>query len=129
MPRDRQAPKAPNDQAYGMRGDQIAAQQAIPLPQQQTPAGQMAQQQPEMNVVEQARQFDPGITPLTAPTERPGEPVQAGLAMGPGPGPDIFSQPARANAAADVLVALAQSSGNDEMLELANRIRQSGGLR
>lgn len=66
---------------------------------------------------------------MTAPTQRPGEPVQAGLAMGPGPGPDIFSQPARANASADVLVSLAQASGNDQLLELAARIRKSGGMR
>ncbi len=29
-------------------------------------------------------------TPLTAPSERPNEPVQAGLPLGPGPGPEAL---------------------------------------
>lgn len=128
MPRDRQAPAAPNDQAYGMRGDQIAAQQAIPLPQTQAPGMQPTEpQQPSM--IDQARQFDPGITPLTAPTSRPGEPVTSGLPMGAGPGPEIFSTPARAHRTADVLLQLADLSGTDRWREMAERIRAAGGMR
>lgn len=135
MPRQYQAPQAPNSQAYGQRGDQIAAQKAVPLPQTppQTPQGppstpaQDAAQQPDVMAL--ARDFDPGITPLNAPSTRPGEPVTAGLAQGAGPGPEIFAQPARATRAADVLTALAQSTGDDRFMQMAARIRQAGGAR
>lgn len=30
------------------------------------------------------------ITPLFAPTQRPEEPITAGIAMGPGPGPEVL---------------------------------------
>lgn len=30
------------------------------------------------------------VTPLYAPTQRPGEPITAGIAMGPGPGPEAL---------------------------------------
>ena len=30
------------------------------------------------------------VTPLFAPTQRPDEPITAGIAMGPGPGPEIM---------------------------------------
>jgi hypothetical protein len=142
MPRTRQPVQAPTGQAYGQAGQQQASQRAIPLPQRQAPtvsgaptgpqqqaappAGQAAGPQDLLQV---ATEFDPGITPLTAPSERMHEPVTAGLSLGPGPGPDIFSQPARANRSADVLTALAQASGNDAFLELAARIRRTGGMR
>jgi len=138
MPRNAQTPQAPNGQAYGQKGDAIAAQQQIPLPQGQAPTMPAAQgaaapqpggQTQPVDLMQAAQQFDPGITPLSAPSQRPGEPVQAGLAMGPGPGPDIFSAPARAAQAADVLVSLAQASGNDAFLELANRVRGGAGAR
>ena len=138
MPRNAQAPQAPNGQAYGQKGEAIAAQQQIPLPQGQGPTMPAAQGQagPQpgqptqpVDLMQAAQQFDPGITPLTAPSQRPGEPVTTGLATGPGAGPEIFSQPSRASASADVLTALAQASGNDAFLDLASRIRQAGGMR
>lgn len=33
---------------------------------------------------------DPGVIPLTAPSQRPSEPVTAGAALGPGPGPEAL---------------------------------------
>lgn len=33
----------------------------------------------------------PGLTPLNAPTENPGEPLTAGAPFGPGPGPESLS--------------------------------------
>jgi len=60
---------------YGDRKRQEDAQRAVPLP---------AGRQPP----------PPGsLTPLTAPTERPGEPVTAGLPVGPGPGPSGLVAP------------------------------------
>lgn len=140
MPRNRQAPNAPTGQPYGDRQEQIQAQQAIPLPQggrptmqggggapAPAPGGPPAD--PMASAVEYARNFDPGVTPLTAPSQRPGEPVTAGLSLGPGPGPEIFSQPSRAMQSADVLDKIGNFNGNSRFTELAARIRGSGGLR
>lgn len=132
MPRTKQAPQAPNSQAYGQRGDQISAQQAMPLPQSDPlPPAQAPQpaSPTDPDLMAMAQQFDPGITPLSAPTQRPGEPVTAGLSMGAGPGPEIFSSPARAQRSADVLDMIAQSSGDDRMAQMAARIRANGGMR
>ena len=134
MPRTRQyqAPQAPNSQAYGQRGDQIQAQQAMPLPQTDSlpPAQAPAAPSPtDPDLMAMAQQFDPGITPLSAPTQRPDEPVTAGLSLGAGPGPDIFSSPARAQRSADMLDAIARSTGDEKMMQLAARIRSTGGMR
>ena len=51
------------------------------------------------------------VTPLFAPTERPGEPVTAGAAMGPGPGPSLASQ-------SDVISSLVTAAANDPTGEL-----------
>lgn len=131
MPRTRQyqAPKAPNDQAYGQRGDQIAAQQAMPLPQNAAPPPRPSTSGPTgPSVIDAAAGFDPGITPLTAPSTRPGEPVTAGLSTGPGPGREIFDTPQRALNAAAVLESMGMASGDAELIELAFRIRQRGGM-
>lgn len=61
----RQAVTAAAGQTYGERGVQEAAQQAIPLPAP--------------------------VVPLSAPTQRPNEPVTAGLPIGPGPGPEALA--------------------------------------
>lgn len=34
-----------------------------------------------------------GITPLTAPTERPNEPITSGMSFGAGPGPEVLPAP------------------------------------
>ena len=143
MPRTRQPVQTSPNQPYGQAGQQQATQQVVPLPRAQAPTPQGAPPQPQQqaappqpgsptgpqDLLTVAQQFDPGITPLTAPSGRPGEPVTAGLSRGPGPGPDIFSQPARANRSADVLTSLAQASGNNAFLDLAARIRRTGGMR
>jgi hypothetical protein len=43
------------------------------------------------------------ITPLYAPTQRPEEPITAGIAMGPGPGPEILGTAPRAEKLSDAL--------------------------
>lgn len=67
---------APN-QPYGEAGQQRAAQEAVPLPQDST-----------MQAVQAATAVDP--TPLAAPgpSRFPDQPVTHGLAMGPGGGPE-----------------------------------------
>ncbi len=45
----------------------------------------------------------PALTPLSAPSARPDEPVTAGAALGPGPGPEALGIPdAQAEIAADL---------------------------
>jgi len=115
---DTQAPQAPNSQAYGMRGDQIAAQQAMPLPQtapQQGAPTTPAQDAQAVDPMALARDFDPGITPLAAPSTRPDEPVTAGLSL--------------ARAGWEKISGPAQSTGDDRYLQMAARIRQGGGAR
>jgi hypothetical protein len=61
---------AATGQQYGQAGQQLAAQQAMPIAAQPVPA---------------APAIPPGAHgPLTRPTERPGEPVSAGAPWGPG---------------------------------------------
>ena len=60
----RLAPAAPNGQPYGEAGAQLARQKEIPLGR------------------------PPAPIPLSAPSQRPNEPVQSGLPIGPGPGPE-----------------------------------------
>jgi hypothetical protein len=133
-----------------MRGDQMAAQRAMPLPQSAPPplsqdiptggppppgppgappAAPPAEINPEdPTLLALAQQFDPGITPLSAPTEFPDEPVTAGLSTGPGPGPEIFQNPSRGQRAAQVLRMLSFSSGDNQFSELADMIDRNGGM-
>lgn len=60
----RLAPSAPTGQPYGEAGAQLARQQEIPLGR------------------------PPAPIPLDSPSSRPNEPVQSGLPIGPGPGPE-----------------------------------------
>lgn len=67
-------------QPYGQASAQEAAQRAVPLPA--APRVQAAPPQPAPAAL-------PGAAgPFTRATERPGEPLTAGLSIGPGPGPE-----------------------------------------
>lgn len=66
--RDRQPSRVPKGKEYGKRQKAEQSQAAMPLP-------------------DASRIPPPGSVPsLTAPTSRPGEPVTAGIPIGPGPG-------------------------------------------
>ena len=74
--------QAATGQAYGQAKAQLEAQRAVPVapPPAATPMGDPA-----------PVQGAPGPpVPLDAPTGRPGEPLTAGAALGPGPGPDVL---------------------------------------
>ena len=43
----------------------------------------------------------PQVTPINAPTERPDEPVTAGVASGPGPGPEALMLPGAGDSSED----------------------------
>ena len=74
-------------QGYGEAASQRAAQQAIPLAPQATAA---PPSQPSATPQPQPQQGPyPGeLVGLDAPTQRPNEPVTAGLPNSPGPGPE-----------------------------------------
>lgn len=112
----RQAPTAATGQEYGRAGAQIAAQRQIPLPaappvQGGAPPGGGA-----------AGPFaTPSDTPgLTDPTQRPDEPVTAGLPFGAGPGPEALGPPPMSNVEARLRALYAA----DPTPELRDLIRQ-----
>lgn len=72
----------PTGQAYGAAKASTDAQKAVPLPNQ---AGRM-----EAMLAAAQKHPMPRLTGMGAPSERPDEPVQAGLPMGLGPGPEAL---------------------------------------
>lgn len=111
---DLQAAKAPTGLPYGEHGQLIADQRSVPLPNVPAvgPAAAVpppAQQQPV-----------PTQQPFTRPTERPNEPVTAGLPNSPGPGPEaltVNTQPAPDLIGAQ-LNAIFQQFPNDDLLRV-----------
>lgn len=86
--RTTQPARAATNQTYGEAGSQIAAQQQMPLSTSAAPPGSS----PGM-AAPAAGGGEPQVIPsLTDPTTRPNEPLTAGLASGPGPGPEALNQ-------------------------------------
>jgi len=78
-------------QEYGMAKQQADAQRAIPMAASPVAAAPAQPQQPQG---QRAPLPQPGTMPHLDPTNRPDEPVTAGLPFGPGPGPEAISRPA-----------------------------------
>lgn len=74
-------------QEYGQTQALENAQRAVPLPQGQAPGGAATPTPPAVA----APPALAGAQDFTRATERPDEPVTAGLASGPGPGPEVLS--------------------------------------
>lgn len=92
-----QAPSAAPGQTYGTATAQLQAQKVAPLPQQAGPPPPAAGSAPGVAQAPGAAPAGPmpgALGPLNRPTERPGEPLTAGLATGPGPGPEAVAPPA-----------------------------------
>lgn len=68
------------NQEYGKAAMQREAQQAVPMGQSPVAAAPAQQQAPAGNPLPR-----PGSMPFLEPTNRPNEPVTAGLPFGPGP--------------------------------------------
>lgn len=94
-----QGVRAASGQAYGERKAQEDAQRAIPLPQV------------------------PQAVPLNAPTQRPDEPVTAGLPFGPGPGPAVLGLPGTDDPAEHILALYRKFPSND-LLRLLDAYRR-----
>lgn len=68
---------------YGQGQEMMQQQQGAPMAQAPSPS---AAPQPMASNL-------PQVTPLTAPSTRPDEPVTTGIAMGPGAGPEALTLP------------------------------------
>jgi hypothetical protein len=88
---DKQPVRNPGGLPYGQNQQLQQMQKAAPLPQ--TP------QIP--------------VTPIHAPTESPSEPVTAGAASGPGPGPSILTQGAPQAHGSPLVTSLSQAAASD----------------
>jgi hypothetical protein len=72
-----------------------------------------------------------GLGPLAGPTQRPAEPVTAGVNIGPGPGPEAnapspLGPAAGINPLSSMLAAAASSSGSQALASLAQRAQAAG---
>jgi hypothetical protein len=82
---DGQPVRNPGGMAYGENADFTDIQSSAPMAATRTPQTQG-----------QRAAYQPGAappTPLSAPTERPDEPVTEGSPVGPGSGPSVLSTP------------------------------------
>lgn len=66
------------------------------------------------------RMMPPGQ--LNRPTERPDEPLTAGLSQGPGPGPEVLSPGDRATRTLRLLADYSDDPGLSELADLAQRM-------
>ena len=119
--------KAAPNQAYGEAGAQRAAQGVVPMgtPSISTSFPQTAQQSsqaPAQFPSMVAPQVQPGSLPYLHPTNRPDEPVTAGLPFGPGAGP----AEARTASVSDMLSSLATGTHASALFDLAATARSLG---
>lgn len=77
---------------YGQGKEMMEQQQGAPLAAAPKPTA--APSMPLRNL--------PPVTPLTAPTELPDEPITSGLAVGPGAGPESLALPRSEDGSADL---------------------------
>jgi len=74
---------------YGDAADLVDLQASAPMASSPNPSPAPAPVASAATQQGQVQQRQP-IVPLTAPTQRPNEPVTAGSPLGPGPGPEIL---------------------------------------
>jgi hypothetical protein len=67
----------------------------------------------------------PATTPLFAPTERPDEPVTAGMDFGPGPGSEALNLP-RERSLSEILASMMDVDSTGEIQELYNFVASRG---
>jgi hypothetical protein len=113
-----QKPTAVPNQGYGQAGAQLAAQKVVPMAGAPAPPVPAA---PSAATVPGAGGFaTPSDTPsLTDPTQRPDEPLEAGMPFGPGPGPQAGPAPM-----SDVEARLRALYASHPTSELRDLIRQ-----
>lgn len=132
MPRGRrtQPPVAAPGQQYGVGGEQVAAQNEMPLPDNR--GGTVAPMAPPMpgpvdptSAIDLAHAMPFEPLNLGGPTAYPDEPLTAGIDMGAGPGSDSVMMPTgRARQMADMLEAFAAVSDSPVLARLAEDTRR-----
>jgi hypothetical protein len=119
-------------QTYGARTQQINAQRLVPMgppPGPPAPLGApaAATQQAGGPMVPP---FPPAgsLGDIHRPTERPNEPVTAGAALGPGPGPEAMPAPQAVapGSLSSLLANAAQATGSGNLRALASQAAANG---
>lgn len=111
------------DAAYGEAKEFNELQKQAPLANVPQPGpGGAAAPQPNPNPLA-------SVVPLSAPTQRPDEPVTAGAPLGPGPGPEVMgpamaARTAQYQSASQLLSSIAASSDNADLQALAANIKR-----
>lgn len=126
-------------QTYGAAAAQAEAQKIVPMRPAQTPGAPPAGAAPAATMPPAPGMGAPGTPPmqpiapgafgdLHRPTERPNEPVTAGAAQGPGPGPEVLptQQGLTGGAMSALLQQAAQRTGNSSLAGLAQRAASTG---
>lgn len=133
MPRKTRKQPGPSGGAYENRTDLSIPTQGVQtptgLPYGQAQALEQSQQQQgvagdpyaKILAAAQAHSFQP--VQINAPTERPQEPVTAGLSRGPGPGPEALGL---RRGLSDILASAYGETGNETLGALMDRARQMG---
>ena len=110
------------NQEYGKVTEQLNAQRAVPIG---TPPGPQVAQAPTVPLTQPtSAAVQPGSLPFLHPTNRPDEPVTAGLPFGPGPGPESVAR-AQPNLSRQMMDA-ALTSGSDTLANLALGLKSAG---
>lgn len=121
QPNGQQPMRAATGQPYGENKAQMDAQRVMPLPQ----AEPIPQSTMERATAEAAPvSFNMGG--FGAPSDFPNEPVTAGLATGPGAGPEALAMNQRSRPTSDTLALIASITGDQMFAELAERARSKG---
>jgi hypothetical protein len=131
QPNGQQPVAVPTGLPYGENQQLQQAQQAVHLPgAAPAPAAGPAPAGPgsplPQGALQAAQQYQmPQLPPLERDSERPNEPVTAGLPSGPGPGPSTPGSPG-ATGLSDLLGQMAKQSGSVALSQLAQRAQALG---
>lgn len=107
-PADTQAPMVAPGGAYGDRADMLDLQASAP-----------------MEAAPQVQPVEP--VPFTAASQRPGEPVTAGIASGPGPGPEaLAAQGPQYRSLTSVLARMAPNDASGEVAAFLDYAQRNG---
>lgn len=113
----------PTQGAKYMAGGRYGEGQALQEMQRSAPMAAAAR--PNVS----APKMQPAMSPVTsifAPTERPGEPLTAGMPFGEGPGPEALNLGRNADTLSNTLASIAQYDETGQVTELMNYLTSRG---
>ena len=116
----KQAVRARPSREYGGRAAEEERMKAMPLPRAGAPIGAL--------VAPAGQGPEPGSLPgLTSPSQNPGQPITAGLPMGPGAGPSALAAPPPEPGGAGLLRRLIAEDPDPELFALLEAAERSAG--